>query len=119
MNTARAIAEAAGAEVDFELIIGTPSVFNDPELLARMMPTLKRVSGDRPVNSVTPQTVAEDFAEFAQETPGVFLFLGNAPPGVDPTTVAGNHSPYFDTHEPNLEMGVRVFSNLVVDYLND
>jgi amidohydrolase len=118
-RTARAIAEAAGAEVDFELIIGTPSVFNDPELLARMMPTLKRVSGDRPVNSVTPQTVAEDFAEFAQETPGVFLFLGNAPPGVDPTTVAGNHSPYFDTHEPNLEMGVRVFSNLVVDYLND
>ena len=118
-RTARAIAEAAGAEVEFELEIGTPSVNNDPELLARMMPTLQRVSGDKPVNIVTPQTVAEDFAIYANETPGVFLFLGNGPPDVDPTTLAGNHSPYFDTHEPNLEVGVRIFSNLVVDYLQD
>jgi amidohydrolase len=118
-RTARAIAEAAGAEVEFELEIGTPSVNNDPELLARMMPTLRRVSGDKPVNFVTPQTVAEDFAIYANETPGVFLFLGNGPPGVDPTTLAGNHSPYFDTHEPNLGVGVRIFSNLVVDYLQD
>jgi len=118
-RTARAIAEAAGAEVEFELEIGTPSVNNDPELLARMMPTLQRVSGDKPVNMVTPQTVAEDFAIYARETPGVFLFLGNGPPDVDPTTLAGNHSPFFDTHEPNLEVGVRIFSNLVVDYLHD
>jgi amidohydrolase len=116
-RTARAIAEAAGAEVEFELEIGTPSVNNDPKLLARMMPTLQRVSGDKPVNMVTPQTVAEDFAIYANETPGVFLFLGNGPPDVDPTTLAGNHSPFFDTHEPNLEVGVRIFSNLVVDYL--
>ena len=118
-RTARAIAEAAGAEVEFELETGTPSVNNDPELLARMMPTLQRVSGDKPVNMITPQTVAEDFAIYARETPGVFLFLGNGPPDVDPTTLAGNHSPFFDTHEPNLEVGVRIFSNLVVDYLQD
>ena len=118
-RTARAIAEAAGAEVEFELEIGTPSVNNDPELLARMMPTLQRVSGDKPVNMITPQTVAEDFAIYARETPGVFLFLGNGPPDVDPTTLAGNHSPFFDMHEPNLEVGVRIFSNLVVDYLQD
>ena len=83
-----------------------------------MMPTLQRVAGNDPVNIVTPQTVAEDFSEFATETPGVFLFLGNGPPGVDPTTLPGNHSPYFDMHEPNLEVGVRAFSNMVVDYLN-
>ena len=118
-RTARAIAEAAGAEIEFELDIGTPSVINDPELLARVMPTLLRVAGKDHVNSITPQTVAEDFSEYANQTPGVFLFLGNGPPGVDPTTLAGNHSPFFDTHEPNLEMGVRIFSNLVVDYLQN
>ena len=118
-RTARAIAEAAGAEIEFELDIGTPSVINDPELLARVMPTLLRVVGNDGVNSITPQTVAEDFAVYANQTPGLFLFLGNGPPGVDPATLAGNHSPYFDTHEPNLEMGVRIFSNLVVDYLQD
>ena len=118
-RTARAIAEAAGAEIEFELDIGTPSVINDPELLARVMPTLLRVAGKDHVNSLTPQTVAEDFSEYANQTPGLFLFLGNGPPGVDPTTLAGNHSPFFDTHEPNLEMGVRIFSNLVVDYLQN
>ena len=118
-RTARAIAEAAGAEVEFELDLGNPPVVNDPELLARMMPALKRAAGDNPVNSVTPQTVAEDFSEYANVAPGLFLFLGNGPPGVDPVTLPGNHSPYFDTHEPNLEVGVRVFSNLVADYLSE
>ena len=118
-RTARAIAETAGAEVEFELGIGTPSVNNDPELLARMMPTPQRVYGDNPVNIAIQQTVAEDFAIYANETRGVFLFLGNGPPDVDSTTLASNHSPYFDTYEPNLEVGVRIFSNLVVDYLQE
>ena len=99
--------------------MGTPSVNNDAELFEQMLPTLQRVSGDDPVNIITPQTVAEDFSEYANETPGLFLFLGNGPPNIDPTTLAGNHSPFFDMHEPNLEMGVRIFSNLVVDYLHD
>jgi amidohydrolase len=116
-RTARAIAEAAGADIEWELELGTPSVNNDAELFEKMLPTLERVSGDNPVNIITPQTVAEDFSEYASVTPGLFLFLGNGPPGVDPTTLAGNHSPFFDMHEPNLEAGVRIFSNLVVDYL--
>jgi amidohydrolase len=117
-NTARAIASAAGAEIEFKLLIGYPSVNNDAELFEQSLPTLQRVSGDNPVNIITPQTVAEDFSFFSNETPGLFLFLGNGPPDVDPTTLPGNHSPYFDMYEPNLEMGVRIFSNLVVDYLN-
>jgi amidohydrolase len=115
---ARAIAEASGAEIEFELGLGTPAVINDPELFARMLPTLQRVSGDNPVHVVTPQTVAEDFSIYAEQTPGLFLFLGNGPPDVDPATLATNHSPFFDMHEPNLEVGVRIFSNLVIDYLN-
>jgi amidohydrolase len=118
-RTARAIAEAAGAEIEFELQLGTPSVNNDAELFEQMLPTLQRVSGDNPVNIITPQTVAEDFSEYANQTPGLFLFLGNGPPEVDPKTMASNHSPFFDMHEPSLEMGVRIFSNLVVDYLQD
>ncbi len=118
-RTARGIAEGAGAELELELDLGTPSVINDAGLVARMMPTLERVTGERPVNDINPQTVAEDFAIYANETPGLFLFLGNGPPDVDPVTLPTNHSPFFDMHEPNLEVGVRVFSNLVVDYLQD
>jgi len=114
-RTARGIAESAGAEVEFELELGTPPVVNDPKLLSRMLPALERAAG--PINDVTPQTVAEDFSEYANRVPGLFMFLGSAPPDVDPTTQPANHSPFFDMHEPNLEVGVRIFSNLVVDYL--
>jgi amidohydrolase len=113
-RTASHIAESAGATAEINIILGTPAVINDPELVARMLPTLERVTT---VNSLTPQTVAEDFSLFANQTPGIFMFLGNGEPGVDPKSLPSNHSPKFDMYEPSLEIGVRVFSNLVVDYL--
>jgi amidohydrolase len=115
-RTARGIAQGAGASVEFEFELGNPPVVNDPVLFDRMLPALKRVTR---VHDVTPQTVAEDFSEYATRTPGLFLFLGNGPPDADPEQLPANHSPLFDTHEPNLEVGVRVFSHLVVDYLQD
>ena len=114
-RTARGIAESAGASIEYELELGSPPVVNDPALVARMMPSLQRAAGT--VHDITPQTVAEDFSEYAIRTPGLFMFLGNVPPGADPAGAPTNHSPRFDTHEPNLEVGVRVFSHLVVDYL--
>jgi amidohydrolase len=113
-RTARGIAESAGATVEVDLELGNPPVVNDPDLLARMIPTLQRTTT---VHDINPQTVAEDFSEYAIRTPGLFLFLGNVPPGTDANDAPANHSPLFDTHEPNLEVGVRLFSNLVVDYL--
>jgi len=109
------IAASAGGTAGLELELGNPPVVNSPALLARMMPTLQRVAG--PVEEVSPQTVAEDFALYALEVPGLFLFLGSGPPDVDPATLPANHSPFFDMYEPSLEVGVRLFSNLVVDYL--
>jgi amidohydrolase len=114
-RTARGIAESAGATIEFELELGNPVVFNDRELTARMMPTLERVAPR--LMTVNPQTVAEDFSEFANQTPAIFMFLGNGPPDANLADLSSNHSPYFDVHEPNMELGVRVFSNLVVDYL--
>ena len=115
-RVARGIAESAGAEIEFELDLGYPPVINDAALFARMRPTLDRVSG--PLLDVTPQTVAEDFSVYANETPGLFLFLGNGPEGVDPATLPANHSPFFDMQESHLEVGVRAFSHLVMDYLS-
>jgi len=116
-RTAKGIAASAGGEVELELVNGYPATINDPALTARMMPTLRRVVGEGNLVSVQPQTVAEDFSYFANATPGMYVFLGNGPPGVDPKDLPANHSPLFDMYEPSMEIGVRVFSNLVVDYL--
>ena len=116
-RTARLIAESAGASIEFKLNYGYPATINDPGLTEKMMPTLQRVAGEGGLVPVQPQTVAEDFSYFANETPGLYLFLGNGKPGKDPLTLPSNHSPLFDMYEPNMELGVRAFTHLVVDYL--
>jgi len=116
-RTARLIAESAGAEVEFEVNQGPPALQNNAELTALVMPALERASG-HPALSIQPQTVAEDFSEYGNVTPAVFVFLGNWPEDMDPTTQPANHSPYFDMHEPYLENGVKAFSHMVVDFLN-
>ncbi len=116
-RTARLIAESVGASIEFKLNYGYPATINDPGLTEKMMPTLQRVAGEGGLVPVQPQTVAEDFSYFANETPGLYLFLGNGEPGKDPLTLPSNHSPLFDMYEPSMEIGVRAFSHLVVDYL--
>ncbi len=115
-KNARLIAEAAGAAAEVEIGQGTPSVYNDPELTAFAMPVLERASGHA-VHSIPPQTVAEDFAEYAKVAPAVFAFLGNLPEGVDPAGQPTNHSPFFTMDEPHMEVGVKAFAHMVVDYL--
>ena len=72
---------------------GPPALKNDPDLTAFVMPALERASG-HPVNTVQPQTVAEDFSEYAKVAPAVFVFLGNWPEELEPATQPTNHSPY-------------------------
>jgi len=116
-RTARGIAQSAGADIEFEITDGYPATVNNEALTARMMPTLQRVAGEGRLLTAQPQTGAEDFSFFANETPGLFVFLSNTAPGSDLANAPSNHSPLFDMYEPSMETGVRMFSNLVVDYL--
>lgn len=115
-QTATGIAASAGTTADVSIRRQYPATVNDPELTAKMLPTLQRMTGGK---VVTPDLVtgAEDFSFFADEVPGLFLFLGAAAPDADAKNLAGNHSPLFTIHEPNMEVGVRALSHLVVDYL--
>ena len=116
-RTSRLIAESAGAEVEVEIYQGPPAVNNNAELTSLVMPALERASG-KPVLSIQPQTVAEDFPEYGAVTPAVFLFLGNWPEEMDPASQPTNHSPYFHMHEPYMERGVKAYGHMVVDFLN-
>ena len=61
--------------------------------------------------------VAEDFSSLLQKVPGQFVFLGVTPRDQDHTTVPQNHSPLFFADESALPVGVRVMTNLALDYL--
>jgi amidohydrolase len=114
-HTASSIAASAGATTEWWLKPGPPALINDNDLTAFVMPALERAGG--PVATLTPQTVAEDFSEFSNVTPGVYVFLGNWPDDMEDTGQGSNHSPFFQMHEPYLEHGVKAFGHMVVDYL--
>jgi amidohydrolase len=60
---------------------------------------------------------AEDFAFYAEQVPGMFIWLGGTPAGRNPADVPANHSPLFFVDEAALPLGVRALATLAVDYL--
>lgn len=113
-QTAEMIASSSGAAAEVDISLGYPVTANDPELTAQMLPTLRRVAGERFFESprVTP---AEDFSFFAEAVPGLFLFLGIA--SDDPSLVHPNHSPRFYADERALPVGVSALTALTLDFL--
>lgn len=113
-RTATNIAEAAGATADVVIDQGYGVTRNDPNLFRQMSPTLERVAGDRFIEA-SQTTTAEDFSFFANEVPGLFLFLGVAPD--DPTLIYPNHSPRFYADERALPVGVEALTSMTLDYM--
>lgn len=118
-HTAETIALSAGATAEVQVRLGYPVTINDPALTAQMLPTVKRVVGEARVFESPLVTGAEDFSYYALETPGLFLYLGGAPHGVDATKQPSNHSPLFYVDESTLKTGVNVLTGLAADYLTD
>jgi amidohydrolase len=116
-TTATKIAESAGASAEVNIQINYPVTYNDPELTARMVPTLRRVTGPDRLTMGLPRTGAEDFSFLAREVPGLYIWLGARSPDVAEKDAAPNHSPLFRVDESALVLGVRAMANLVVDSL--
>jgi amidohydrolase len=116
-RTAESVAQAGGATVavKFGEYNAYPVTVNDPALTGRMRPTLQRVAGDK-LLEVAPILGGEDFSFFAQEIPGLYLFLGGRPPAVPAEGFPSNHSPRFMIDESVLGLGVRTLAHLAADY---
>ncbi len=117
-TTAENIAESWGATADVQIITGYPVTYNNPELTAEMLPTVKATAGADNVILAKAVTGAEDFSFYAQEVPGLFLFLGGMPKGLDPSQAGPHHTPDFFIDESGLKLGVGLFCNLVIDYMD-
>ncbi len=115
--TAENIAAAAGATATVRIEKPYAVTINDPALTERMLPTLKRVAGEKNVILRSKTTGAEDFSFFAQKVPGLFVFLGGSPKGTDLGKVAYNHSPRFFIDESALLLGTRTLIHLTLDYM--
>jgi amidohydrolase len=112
------LAAASGAVARVEIDRGNPVTYNDPALVARMVPSLQRSLGKDNVVEGRVTTTAEDFSRYQQKVPGMFFFLGITPAGADPTTVAPNHSPKFFADEAALVPGMKALGGVALDFLS-
>ena len=116
MEMVPAIAEAYGGEASIEIRDATDITYNDPDLVAGMIPTLDRIAGKENVQTQKAVTGAEDFSYFQREVPGFFFFLGGMTPGnKEPYP---HHTPDFMIDEDGLILGVKALTELSLDYLS-
>jgi amidohydrolase len=115
-QTLAGVTSAYGASFDLQYVEGAAVTYNEPKLVEESLPTIKRILGDAQVVSPKPQMGAEDFSYFQKVIPGFFYFLGvgNKAKGI----TAMIHTPEFDVDEDSLVVGVKVMSNVLLDYLD-
>jgi amidohydrolase len=111
-------AEANGTTATFELDpYSNPVTYNNPELTARVLATLRKVAGPANVKEMPLITAAEDFAYFGQKVPSFFYMVGVTPKGADVVAAPANHSPLFYLDEAALPLASRAIAQVAVDYL--
>lgn len=116
MEMVPAIAKAYGGEASITIKDATDITFNDPDLVAQMLPTLQRVAGESNIQSQKAVTGAEDFSYFQREVPGFYFFLGGMTPGN--TEPYPHHTPDFLIDDSGLILGVKALTEMSLDYLN-
>jgi amidohydrolase len=116
-TTATHIAASSGAKADVDIYEGYPVTVNNPKLTSQMLPSLEKVAGKKNV-IITPKiTGAEDFSFYAQEVPGLFVFLGGTPRNKNAKEAPSNHSPYFFADESSFKTGTATLTQLTLDYM--
>ena len=114
---AEGIAESYGGNAIIEIVDGADITYNDPELMEKMLPSLKNTAGNNNVILNKAKTLAEDYAYYLNEIPGFIFELGGyntnetrkAPP---------HHTPDFFIDDSSMLLGVKVMTNLALDFLD-
>ena len=115
-RTATNIAEASGATVSVDIDTKTLVTFNDTSLVNMMLPSLQKAAGTTNVQTQAWTTGAEDFSYFGEKAPAFFFYIGGMKKGSDPLKAPGHHTPDFFIDDSQLDVGIKAFCNIVIDY---
>ncbi len=108
------ITSSGGGSFSLSYDRGYPATINDTELTAESVLTVRQIVGEANTQELDPTMGGEDFSYFANEVPGFFYRLGIHREG---TRTGPHHSPFFRADDASVAIGMRVMSNLLVDYL--
>jgi len=126
----RGIAQSAGLPDERLPLVSvkdayTPAVYNDPDLVSRVVPVLKATLGEAAVTAVDPVMAGEDFARYGRtqaHVPGALLWLGAVNPmqyeaaRQSGEALPGLHSARFAPDaEPTIATGVQAMHALLLE----
>ena len=112
VQQAQGIAIATGAEIDFRVDVGYPTVDNEPKITKAAWALADEYMGATNVEETEKRMGAEDFGYYSQVIPGCFFRLGvrNEDQGI----IHNVHTPHFNIDERAIEHGVGMMAWLGV-----
>jgi hippurate hydrolase len=112
MQQAKGLAIATGAEIDFRVDVGYPTVDNEPIITEAAWLLADEFMGKENVEETEKRMGAEDFGYYSQVIPGCFFRLGvrNEQAGI----VHNVHTPLFNIDEKAITHGVGMMAWLGV-----
>ena len=111
------LAKAYGGEATITFQNFTTITYNDHNLVDQMLPSLQKSAGTKNVRLRKATTGGEDFSFYQELVPGFFFFLGGMTPGN--TKAFPHHTPDFKIDDSSMLLGVKAFTQLTLDYLNN
>jgi hippurate hydrolase len=104
MQQAKGLSLATGAEIDFKVDVGYPTVDNEPMITEASWKLADTYMGASNVEETEKRMGAEDFGYYSQVIPGCFFRLGvrNESKGI----IHNVHTPNFNIEEDAIENGV-------------
>ncbi|MBA4206211.1 MAG: amidohydrolase [Polymorphum sp.] len=106
---AQGTAQMFAIAADYTYIRRIPPVINHPDATQRALGAARDVFGEKLRTAFPPSTAGDDFAYFAGEAPGCYVWLGNGP-AVDG---ALHHNTAYDFNDAAIGPGVRFWVRLV------
>ncbi len=109
------IANAYDLDVEFNPLLGYPSLKNDIALSNYIKDLGIGLLGNTKVLDFKPKLWAEDFAFYSQKVPSVFWFLGTKPKGYV-GEIFGLHSAKLNPDELAIKFGIAMFVKIALTY---
>lgn len=106
---AQGAAAMSGIGADYSFDRRIPPVVNDPDATSRARAAAGAVFGEKVRTAFAPSMAGDDFAFFAAEAPGCYVWLGNG----TASDGAAHHHPAYDFNDAAISAGVRFWTRLV------
>jgi hippurate hydrolase len=108
------LAHAMGAEIDIEILVGYPCLYNNEGVTAEARNLAAEYLGTDKVLDTEVRMAAEDFAFYSQIVPACFFRLGTG--NIARGITSGVHTPTFDVDENAIEVGIGTMAYLATQF---